>query len=56
MNSILDKRHIFKTARHLGLNRFCALRRWNPERDEYLCNFGFRDVWIPARELAEFCL
>lgn len=33
---------------------YCTVKAYNEQYDEYLCNFGYLDVWTPAAELSRF--
>ncbi len=53
-----DKRHLYKTAKVIGLNRcYVSVRQWNEDTDKYLCVNPFgKLVWFDASELEDFGL
>jgi hypothetical protein len=44
--------HAVQVAYAAGLRAYCAVKQYNERADEYLCNFGYSDVWTPAAELS----
>lgn len=50
------KYDLFKTAYCKDLGAYCSIKKVNHDQGMFLVNFGYQDIWTPAKNLSRFCL
>lgn len=46
--------HAVRVAYSAEIRAYCSVKQYSEQSQQYLCNFGYRDVWTPAAELSRF--